>query len=63
MFILLLIQHVKNLWNGEEGITSIEYALMASLIAMVIIVSVISLGDNLLLMYQRVAQEVTNAIS
>ena len=42
-----LIQHFKNLWNEEEGVTAIEYGLLAALIAVVIILSVTEVGEEL----------------
>ena len=37
-------QAVKNFWNEEEGVTAIEYSLIAALIAVVIIASVDAVG-------------------
>jgi pilus assembly protein Flp/PilA len=34
-------------WGGEGGATAVEYAIMASLIAVVIVVAVTLLGSNL----------------
>lgn len=45
----------------EEAVTSIEYALLASLIAMVILVSVVALGLTLGATWQGVADEVSAA--
>ena len=39
---------VKNFWNEEEGVTAIEYGLLASLIAVAIIIPVTGVGGALL---------------
>ncbi|MDP2101737.1 MAG: Flp family type IVb pilin [Methylotenera sp.] len=41
--------------NDEEGVTAIEYALIASLIAVVIIAAVQLTGQNVNAVFQRVA--------
>lgn len=38
---------IKKLWNDEEGPTSVEYALMVTLIAVAIITAVTALGDSI----------------
>ena len=38
---------IKAFLNDESGATAIEYALLATLIGMTIIVSVLATGDNL----------------
>jgi pilus assembly protein Flp/PilA len=43
-----------HLFDSEEGVTSIEYALIASLIAMVIVVTVTALGSTVKDLYQSV---------
>ncbi len=43
---------------AESGVTSIEYALIASLIAMVIISSVSAVGTNLIPIFNAVAKGV-----
>lgn len=57
---------MKNLYSGiqrfirdEEGVTAIEYALIASLIAVVIIVAVSTVGQDVNTTFQKIA----NAIS
>jgi pilus assembly protein Flp/PilA len=42
-----LIHGVQRFWNDEEGVTAIEYGLIASLIAVVIIGAVTLVGTNL----------------
>ncbi len=41
------MQFIKNFIQEEDGVTAIEYALIAALIAGVIIVAVTSLGGNI----------------
>jgi pilus assembly protein Flp/PilA len=38
---------LSRLWQDNSGATAVEYALMAGLIAVVIVVAVTALGDNL----------------
>jgi pilus assembly protein Flp/PilA len=42
-----LFQGMQRFWNDEEGVTAIEYGLIASLIAVVIIGAVTLVGTNL----------------
>ena len=42
-----MIQYIKRLAEDERGATAIEYALIASLIAIMIILSVTKLGTQL----------------
>jgi pilus assembly protein Flp/PilA len=52
------ITTVRALIHDEDGITSIEYALIATLIAMVIIGTVRTLGTNLNTLFSDVAASV-----
>jgi pilus assembly protein Flp/PilA len=45
--------------ESEEGVTAIEYGLMASLIALVIIAGVTLLGTNLTALFTYIAGKVT----
>jgi pilus assembly protein Flp/PilA len=45
----------RSLCCKEEGVTAIEYALIASLIAVIIVGSVSAVGDQVLALYQSVA--------
>jgi pilus assembly protein Flp/PilA len=47
--------------HDEEGVTAIEYALIASLIAVVIIAAVQLTGTNVRLVFERVAAALTPA--
>lgn len=46
----------------EEGVTSIEYALLGSLIAMVALIGISTLGDAVLELYDKIAEKVTDAL-
>ena len=46
--------------SDDGGVTSIEYALIAGLIAMVIVGAVTTVGDELLASYQYIANCVIN---
>lgn len=41
------VQAAKQFWNDEEGVTAIEYGLIAALIAVVIVGAVQLIGENL----------------
>lgn len=43
----IMVQFVKKFWKEEEGVTAIEYGLLAALIAVAIIVGATALGTNL----------------
>ena len=45
--------------NSEKGATAVEYGIMVALIAVVIIVAVSLLGNNLLSVFNNVAGKVT----
>lgn len=56
----------QDLWHfiaDETGVTLIEYAAAASLIAIVCIATLASLGVNLKALYTQVCTDVTSAIS
>jgi len=42
------------IWRGEKGATAVEYGVMVALIAVVIIVTVALLGQQLVAVFQRV---------
>ena len=56
-----MIKKFAQFIKDEEGATAVEYALMAALIAVVIIVSVALLGTNLNVFFTDAATEVGNA--
>ena len=57
-----LILGVQRFLKDEEGVTAIEYGLIAALIAVVIIGAVTSVGDNLTAVFNHVAGSLSNAI-
>jgi pilus assembly protein Flp/PilA len=50
-----LVQFIKNFVREEDGVTAIEYGLIAALIAVVIIASVDSVGKNLKAIFEFIA--------
>ncbi len=50
-----LILAVQRFWKDEQGVTAIEYGLIASLIAVVIITAVSLIGTNLSAVFTYVA--------
>ena len=56
-------RHFHTFSQDESGVTSIEYALLGSLITMAIIVGVTTLGVNLRDLYDMVSDEVQDAIN
>lgn len=57
-----IIHSVKRFVQDEEGVTAIEYGLIAALIAVVIIGAVTTVGQNLLAVFNRVATELATAL-
>jgi pilus assembly protein Flp/PilA len=49
------MEKIKRFLKNEEGVTAIEYGLIAALIALVIIVSVALIGTNLNTAFNNVA--------
>lgn len=47
----------------EDGVTAIEYGLIAALIAVVIIASVTSVGNNLNVVFEYIANSLNNALT
>ena len=56
-----LIQGFKRFHRDEEGVTAIEYGLIAALIAVVIITAVTSVGANLNAVFTKIAGALANA--
>lgn len=56
-----LVPAVKRFLNDEEGVTAIEYGLIAALIAVVIITAVTLVGENLSNTFQLIADTLANA--
>ena len=51
---------LMNFLKDEEGATAVEYGLMVALIAVVIIIAVTLLGENLGDLFNRVAENIEN---
>ena len=56
-----LIAGLKHFIKDEEGVTAIEYGLIAALIAVVIITAVALIGNNLNKVFDCVAKTLANA--
>lgn len=52
----------KSFLRDEDGVTAIEYGLIAALIAVVIIASVTAVGQNLVRVFQNIAASLSAAL-
>jgi pilus assembly protein Flp/PilA len=50
-----MVKASKQFWHDERGVTAIEYGLIAALIAVVIIGSLTTIGQDLLAKFQSIA--------
>ncbi len=50
-----LLQRINHIFGAEEGVTSLEYALIAALVAAVIVAGVTLLGNNVSTQFSSVA--------
>ena len=57
------MDRVKRFFRDEEGVTAIEYGLIAALIAIIIILAVTNAGTALRTLFERVAKELGIAAS
>jgi pilus assembly protein Flp/PilA len=57
-----LMKNVKHFVQNEEGVTAIEYGLIAALIAVVIIAAVTTVGTNLVLVFEAVSTALEGAL-
>jgi pilus assembly protein Flp/PilA len=55
------MEMIKNFMQEEDGVTAIEYGLIAALIACAIIVGVTAVGTDLNLMFSGIANKVSAA--
>jgi len=55
------MQFIKNFIKEEDGVTAIEYALIAALIAGVIVVAFTSLGDSIKSLFTALAGKMSIA--
>jgi pilus assembly protein Flp/PilA len=56
-----MLQLVKSFWQEEEGVTAIEYGLIAALIAIVIIVALTASGTALNSLWLKICGELVSA--
>ena len=54
---------LKGFIRDEDGVTAIEYGLIAALIAVVIIISVTAVGTNLVTVFEAIGTALTTAIA
>ena len=57
----IMMDFIRNFMREEDGVTAIEYGLIAALIAVVIIVSVTSVGTALSTKFTAIATAITAA--
>jgi pilus assembly protein Flp/PilA len=57
------MQLIKKFMQEEDGVTAIEYGLIAALIAIVIIGSATEVGTQLNLVFERVRDALTTALA
>jgi pilus assembly protein Flp/PilA len=50
-----MIKKLTQFFKNEEGATAVEYGIMVALIAVVIIVAVTAVGDQLVVVFNQVA--------
>jgi pilus assembly protein Flp/PilA len=55
--IMKLVQLIKKFGREEDGVTAIEYGLIAALIAVLIIASVKLIGTDLVVVFTKIATE------
>jgi pilus assembly protein Flp/PilA len=55
----IIMQFIKNFILEEDGVTAIEYGLIAALIAVVIIAGTTNLGTNLNTLFDGIATKIT----
>lgn len=51
-----MVQFITKFWQEEEGVTAIEYGLIAALIAVVIIGAVQTIGLNLNEVFKKIGE-------
>lgn len=57
-----LVQFIKNFAREDDGVTAIEYGLIAALIAVTIIISVTAVGDQLVLVFTAISTALAAAL-
>lgn len=58
-----MIRMMKKFWKDEDGVTAIEYGLIAALIAVAIVAAVGGAGEQLVALWERVETELTGALA
>jgi|GEM_PF-6473153 len=56
-----ILRRASAFWSDEQGVTSLEYALIAVLIGVAIVGAVGNVGEAAIALYQDVAQKVMEA--
>jgi pilus assembly protein Flp/PilA len=56
-----LVKVLAHFHKDEEGVTAMEYALIASLVAIFIVVAVTAVGANLNILFTQVSSALANA--
>lgn len=57
-----LVRFISTFIRDEDGVTAIEYGLIAALIAVTIIGTVNTVGDNLVLVFDEIGTELAAAL-
>ncbi|WP_442880986.1 Flp family type IVb pilin [Aromatoleum sp.] len=57
-----MMEMIKKFVKDEEGVTAIEYGLIAALIAVAIIISITSVGTNLAAVFTKIAGDLAAAL-
>ena len=57
---LSILQFATKLWKSDSGVTAIEYALIAALIAIVIVASLILVGTDLGSMIDNISKSLAD---
>lgn len=56
-----LTVRMRRFFHEEDGVTAIEYGLIAALIAVVIITAVTLVGDELVIIFERISSALAGA--
>jgi pilus assembly protein Flp/PilA len=58
-----VIQFLKNFLREEEGVTMVEYGLIAALIAIVCILAITLVGNNLNIAFETICNALAGAVT
>ena len=58
-----IVHSIQQFVRDEEGVTAIEYGLIAALIAVTIILSATAVGTELVAVFTKISTELGNAIT